>query len=324
MSVEIANSESATKEYRALINGAAVLERSGGDVLVMTDNDRVDFMQRMTTNDIAALQPGQSTVTVLTSSTARVLFAFTVLCQPDALIVLPAPGQAAALEKHLRGQIFFMDKVKIENRSADHARLRLMGPDAASALEQLGFDLADVADGAFAERDDVVAVKQRAYDVPGYELLVPVAQQATVLDALVAAGAVRLHDADAYNIRRIELGRPAPGHELTEDFTPLEAGLAWTCAENKGCYTGQEIIARQITYDKVTKLLVGLRSEALLPVGAEVTVDGRKSGTVTSATYSPELQGPVALAILKRGRNEPGTTAEVEGETTTVVELPFV
>ena len=89
-------------------------------------------------------------------------------------------------------------------------------------------------------------------------------------------GAAILADDGAYTARRVELGRPIPGRELTGDYNPLEAGMQWVCAENKGCYTGQEIIARQVTYDKVTKTLVGLRCHAAVAIGETVAVDGDK------------------------------------------------
>ena len=100
--------------------------------------------------------------------------------------------------------------------------------------------------------------------------------------------------------------------------------MAWACAENKGCYTGQEIIARQITYDKVTRTLVGLRSAALLAPGAAVAAEGREVGRVTSAAFSPQLQAPVALAIVKRPYNAVGTTVVVNGVEATVAALPFI
>jgi len=314
-----------TDAYAALTSGAAIQLRPDNGVLFMRDSDRVDFVQRMTTNDIAALTPGESAVTVLTSSTARNLFVFTVLCRADDLILLPGAGAADGLQKHLRGQIFFMDKVTVENRSADFARLRIMGPQATAALTALDIDLQEAADGAFQEADGVMAVKQEAYDVPGCEVLVPAAQQETILAKLTDAGAVVLDDdAEAYRARRVELGRPRPGYELTDDYTPLEAGLAWTCAENKGCYTGQEIIARQITYDKVTKFLVGLRSAEPLTPGAEIRADGRKAGAVTSIAHSPTLDAPIALAIVRRAHAEPGSEVDVDGTAAQVVELPFV
>ena len=121
--------------------------------------------------------------------------------------------------------------------------------------------------------------------------------------------------------RRVELGRPAAGAEMVEEYSPLEAGLAWACAENKGCYTGQEIIARQITYDKVTKTLVGLRLPLLF--GSDVLARDA-AGTVTSVAYSPALDAPVALAIVKRPYNTPGTASQAGDQEATVVSLPIV
>ncbi|MYH61612.1 MAG: hypothetical protein F4148_07565 [Caldilineaceae bacterium SB0675_bin_29] len=131
-------------------------------------------------------------------------------------------------------------------------------------------------------------------------------------ERLAGAGAVILAGNDSYEARRVALGRPLPGKELTDAFTPLETGMAWVCAENKGCYTGQEIIARQLTYDKVTRSLVRLRSEMPLPEGATVSVNKRSVGTITSCAHGPSA-GPAALAVLKRPHNVEGAEVTVEG-----------
>ena len=98
---------------------------------------------------------------------------------------------------------------------------------------------------------------------------------------------------------------------------------AWACAENKGCYTGQEIIARQVTYDKVTRMLVGLRSDAPLAVGATLTADRRDVGAVTSVAWSPALAAHLALAIVKRPHNAVGTALLADGVAAVVQELSF-
>ncbi|MFN8488190.1 MAG: glycine cleavage T C-terminal barrel domain-containing protein [Caldilineaceae bacterium] len=314
----------AQTEITSLRDGAALHLRPNGGVLRLTDTDRHDFLHRMTTNNINALKPGQSAVTVLTSPTARIVFVFTVVCRADDLLLLPALGEAAALERHLRGQIFFMDKVKVRNVSADYARFRLMGPQASVALTALNLDLAQAPEGAWQAQNDLLAVKQGLYDVPGYEVILPTAQLQTTVDALRAAGVTLLADETAYHARRVELGRPSPGYELTGDYNPLEAGLAWACADNKGCYTGQEIIARQITYNKVTKTLVGLRSAQALTAGATLTVDGREVGNVSSVAYSQALSASIALAIVKRPHNEPGNQLDAGGVMAEVVALPLV
>jgi tRNA-modifying protein YgfZ len=308
-------------EYTALRTGAALHMRSDRGLLQLTGADRVDFVQRMTTNNIVILEQGQSAVTVLTSPVARIQYVFTVLQRGDLLWLLPAGDEVEQLSRHLRSQIFFMDKVKVENLSGLFRRMRLIGDQSAATLAAA--ELPAPAAETFAEQDGIVVFHQAAFDVPGYELIVPGAEVEAVQARLVGAGALLLADDDAYTVRRVELGRPAVDHELIEEYNPLEAGLAWTCAENKGCYTGQEIIARQITYDKVTKTLVGLRSDHPLAAGAEVKVDGRAVGAITSAVYSPMLESHLALAVIKRPHNSTGVTVEADGQPAKVIDLPF-
>ncbi len=306
------------REYAALVSGAALLERTDAGVLILTDADRVDFLQRMTTANVAALRPGQAALAVLTSPVARIEFVFTVLCREEELWLLPAPGQTDVLTSKLRSQIFFMDKVKVANSGQQFRRWRVMGAQAAALLQAVGIPT-PAQDDTFASADAVTVLHQARYEVPGYELIIPAEDTDDLRARLITAGAFLLTDRETYENRRIELGRPAVGTELTGEYTPLEAGLAWAVADNKGCYTGQEIIARQITYDKVTKTLAGLRSDMPLPVGAEVTAEGRSVGVVTSSGYSPTLGGPLALAVVKRPFNSAETAVVVSGHTAQVV-----
>lgn len=304
--------------------GAAAQRRAEHGALILRGPDRLDFVQRMTTNDVVALEPGQSTVTVLTSPTARILFVFTALPHEEDLLLLPAAGESAALARHLRSNIFFMDKVTVTDVSDTYQRLRIMGPQARERLAQMGLDLTEAGDGDWIEEDGVIIVRQERYDVPGYEILVPVAAGEDFLIRLIETGVTELQGENAYHARRVELGRPLPGFEVTADYNPLETGLAWVCSESKGCYTGQEIIARQITYDKVTRNLVGLRGDRLLEAGATIMDDeGKPAGVVTSAAYSPALDAPIALAIVKRLHNQPGVQLMAGDSPVTVVAPPF-
>ncbi len=311
------------EEYRHLRQGAGLWIVPDAGVLGLAGADRVDFLQRMTSNNMAILQPGDAAVTVLTSPVARIEHVFTVLAQPEALWLLPAAGETQALARSLRGKIFFMDQVTVEEM-AGYGRARLMGPQTWTLLAGLGVDLTQAPEGRFLEQEGAFFVKQEGFGVPGAVILAPSSALEDWTQRLQTAGAWLLADDQAVTVRRVELGRPWPGHELIGEYNPLEAGLAWACAENKGCYTGQEIIARQITYDKVTKTLVGLASEALLPPGAPVTVDGREVGRVTSSAYSPGLEAPVALGIVKRPHNQPGVVLDVDGQPVTVAALPFL
>lgn len=304
---------------------AALFADATAGLLILTDSDRADFLHRMTTNEINRLQLGQATVTVLTSPTARILQVFTVLSREESLWLLPAPGEASALARHLQGQIFFMDKVKVQNASDDYRRLHVMGRGSAGRLGSVGLAVNELPAETWIDltwqETTVTVLHQQAYGIPGFELLVPASHADELQRALQDTG-IELWDAAAYDEQRIVLGRPAPGQELTEEYNPLEAGLAWTCADNKGCYTGQEIIARQITYDKITKSLVGLRSATPLAVGEKLMADGRNVGTVTSSVDS-ERFGSLALAIVKRPQNEVGNTLQTAASEAQVVALPF-
>jgi folate-binding protein YgfZ len=157
--------------------------------------------------------------------------------------------------------------------------------------------------------------------------MVPPEAQRQVLDELESRGAESLSP-ESYEILRIEAGLPAARHELTEDYTPLETGFDWTVSDNKGCYTGQEVIARQVNYDKVTRKLVGLQLSDIPQVGDTLYPHESQQpiGKVTSVALSPRF-GPVALAIIKRPYYEAGNELVVggkaEGILAKITELPF-
>jgi folate-binding protein YgfZ len=138
---------------------------------------------------------------------------------------------------------------------------------------------------------------------------------------------------EAYEAARVEGGFPAWESELSEEVNPLEAGLNASIHWNKGCYIGQEVIARLDTYHKVQRHLVGLRlaGEAAPPLpGSTVLAGGQAAGLLTSVAWSPALGGIIALAYLRTAHAAPGTDVEVQppagGDSSpaTVVSLPFV
>ncbi len=321
-------------EYTAARHGAAVLDRADAGIFSLGGETRVDFVQRQTTNDVKRLAPGQATITVLTNPQARIIDTLLVLARSGDFLLLNGPPRRDQLAPYLRGMIFFMDRVTVRDLNGEFGQLDLLGPQAPELLTTATHDPALTELPLFAWRDvlvndnplTLVRLPGPATDV--WRLIVPAATIGQVWDALVEAGAQPLGRA-AYDALRVESGYPAPGPELNDQVTPLEAGLLAYISESKGCYTGQEIIARQITYDKVTRYLCGLRLERLPASGtdADVLVAGRVVGRVTTTAMSPTLGCPVALAYVKR-EVEPGAAVVVrtgEGEMgATVLALPLV
>jgi len=315
--------------YSEARSSAAVFRVPAPGYLQIAGADRVDFVQRQTTNDVRDLTPERSQLTVLTSATARILDVWRLVANPagESIDVITLPGRGATTAAYLQRRIFFMDKVTVTDCSDDMALFEVFGPAAGDVLRGCGM-AAELDQGACASLDcadvSVRVVALEGITGRGYWLLAPADGADALQDALAANGATVLEE-DTYAVLRVEAGLPGLG-ELTETYTPLEVNLKRAVAGAKGCYTGQEIIARQITYDKVTRRLVGLRLDAPVMPGAAVSVNGRTVGQMTSAVESPAV-GPVALAVIRRPHFEPGTVAQVEGGAGVVaartVGLPF-
>lgn len=274
----------------------------------ISGEDRLDFLQRQTTNDLRLLSPNQPLVTVLTSPTGRILDVLWVIDEGENTYgILTLPGQGDRTASFLNSRIFFMDKVSLENASAEHLQVELFGDGLAEMLRELGVN-GDPND----KNQTSITIKQVPVTVimhpqMGSRLLIPSAQGDQVLSVLEEYQILPL-SSEEYKILRIERGIPAASHELVESYTPLEVGFRWAISDNKGCYTGQEVIARQVNYDKVTKHLIGLRTGDVLRENETLYAQdsGKPVGTVTSAVLSPRF-GSIALAVVKRPYHEPGT-----------------
>lgn len=316
--------------YQAAVQAVACFAIPMGGFLRLRGKDRLDFLQRQTTNDLRQVQDGRAVLSVLTTPTARILDVLYVLPGPDELELLTLPGRGESTARYFKSRIFFMDQVTLEDASAELAQVDLLGPDTPDILVRLGVDPAlqpgQLAVGAVGGRLLRALALEPAFGL-GIRLLLPVSDLDALTAFLTQAGVAQLHE-EEYSLVRLEAGLPAPGAELSEEYTPLEAGLAAAVSGTKGCYTGQEVIARQITYDKVTQHLCGLRLEQPVQPGVRVwAADGIPAGKITSAATSPRF-GEIALAVVKRPHHEPGSAVKV-GEAyqsavqAQVVLLPF-
>ncbi len=316
--------------YDAALTGAAFYHVPAPGLLRIAGKDRLDFVQRQTTNDARALTTDRALLTVLTAPTARILDVWRLLVAPgeEALEAITLPGRGALTAQYLARRIFFMDKVTVADASADHAQLEVLGPAAGDCLAGAGIEALPGPGGVVTARLDGAALRllgpEEAF-ASGY-LALGAPEVIAALAGRLATWGAHLLDSAAYDILRVEAGLPGSAGELTDAYTPLEANLDRAIHSAKGCYTGQEIIARQITYDKITRRLVALRLAKPVAPGAAVTVEGRGAGEVTSAAVSPRF-GPLALAVIKRPHFAPGTaiSVAVDGGSVagTVVALPF-
>lgn len=278
--------------------------------LLLGGATRTDYVQRQTTNDVGLLSPQRAVPTVLTNPSARILEVFTLLQHGEHFLLLTQPGHAAGLAAYFKRHLFFNDQVTVEDSSAAWAQLELYGPQVRSALASLGFAqqpsaLDEVVSATW--QDQALYAIQDEYCI---RLLLP-----SALDLPADWAALPELDLASREQLRIEAGR-AGDLEFTDANTPFEVGLGRYVSASKGCYTGQEVLARQVTYDKVARGLAQLSSDTAMQPGASVSLDGRTIGQVSSAAVSPTL-GPLALAVLRKPF-EPGQTVMVDGQPATI------
>lgn len=318
--------------YRAAYEGAALYDEGAYGRIRMRGASGADLLHRLSTNDIVHLGLGQGLRTVLTTPIGRIIDLLTVYRLEDALVLITGPGQGGPVYSHLRKNIFFNDKVTLEPMGQSHAQLALYGPGAAPLLEQLaGAPLPDLALHASAELVLAGAPTLVARALPlggaGFRLLVPAEQAAALRAELAAGGAAALGEA-MFDLLRVEHGYAAVGHELGQEYIPLETGLTDAVSFRKGCYVGQEIIARMESRGRMAKRLCGLRLSSAdvggLVTPAKLDVGGKEAGDLTSVVVSPRL-GPVALAYVRTAHAEQGAQVGIAGSSLTaeVVELPF-
>jgi folate-binding protein YgfZ len=316
-------SDDGSRSYAAAHDGAALASLDRG-VLAAAGPDRQKFLQAMLSNEILALSPAQGCSAALLDVKGHAQALLRVLVLKDAVHMEMARDRIAAVEATLNHY-----KVGAPVRFAVKplAVLALLGPAADAVLAAAGAE--SPGEGHESHRETTVAgqavrlVRARDLPVPGLVLHVADAEAAAVREALLATGASPL-EAAALDALRVEAGRPWYGRDVTDENLLHETGLvAECCSFSKGCYLGQEVIARlDARGGHVNKRMRGLRLTAATSDGARVTADGKEIGRVTTAALSPRL-GPIALAYVHRSHAETGTVVGVGNEPATVQDLPF-
>ena len=299
----------------------AVADRSDLGRLIATGPDLLGLLHRLSTGDVKDLRPGEGRETVVTNAKGRMVARLSVHhLGDDGVLLVAGPEAAPCVLAHLQ-KFTFAEKTGLADVTAATFALALLGPRWAEAARAAGIpDLAPYSSSVCALAGiRVHAARTNGFDAEGVLLIGPRDDVGTVRTALVAAAVSEggeAIEADALEAWRILRGLPASSRELTEEHNPLEAGLRGAISFTKGCYVGQEVIARLNTYGKVSRTLVRLEMDPDAPVpalGAAVLHDGSTIGAVTSAIRPPGRLAPVALAYVKsRGLPDDVTALAVD------------
>ena len=286
--------------YKAAHDGAVWVEHVGRGMLHLTGATRLELINRMSTQAVVKLQNGEGAATVLTTEIGRIIDRPILYAASDAIYLLTGAGHADGLARYFMRNIFFNDDVQLKDISDETVVFGVYGPRAGELLRVVGFPEVDLPLHHWrkAEIGAAPAYIHRADPVvgDGFFVTAAAADREVVAGALSAAGIVPIDEA-TYDYLRIESGLPRFGRELTLDYIPLEADLWADVSFSKGCYVGQEIIARMESRGKLAKRLVRLRPAAPVEPGIEISANGRNVGKITSAADG--AAGPVALGYVK-------------------------
>jgi folate-binding protein YgfZ len=306
--------------------GVALCDRSHWGRLQLSGVDRQTFLHNQSTNDLKSLQSGQGCDTVFVTSTARTIDLATAYVLGDAVLIIVSPNRRDPLMQRLDRYIFFGDKVELKDITEETALFSLIGVESSTLLEKLGVNLLETQPYGthdlvtIADHPVRVAVGN-GLGVAGYNLMVEADHAAAVWSAIAQAGAILMGDR-AWNRLRIEQGRPMPDCELTEDYNAVEACLWQAISINKGCYIGQETIARLDTYKGVKQQIWGIRLESAAEPGSLITVTEEKVGVLTSLTET--AQGLFGLGYVRTKAGGAGLKVQVGNSQGELVEVPFL
>jgi folate-binding protein YgfZ len=304
-------------QYRLLREEAGFVDRTPRGKLEVTGAEAAEFLQGQLTNDVEALAPGAGCYAALLDRKGHM--------QADLRVLRPAPERfwldtepvaTEAVSRHL-GMYRVGRDVEVADVGRDWAILSVIGPAAAEAT---GVGAVPPEHSQLPPGDDGRIAVGTA---EGVDLLVPAAAAERVRDALSRAGAPEVSE-EAAEILRVEAGRPRFGNEMTGETIPQEAGITERAVSfTKGCYIGQETVARLHYKGKPNRHLRGLRLSAPAASGDSIRLGDRELGRVGTAVLSP-AHGPIALAIVRREAS-PGDTVEVgeRGSPAEVVVVPF-
>lgn len=296
--------------------------------LSLRGQDRISFLHNVSSNDVKSLRPGQGCETLLLNPKGKIQIPFAVTVADDSADLWVEDSFSAGLKSAIESAVV-MDDVTMQDRAAEYVVFHIAGPKNGDVLTALSLPAPAVPELSWLSQGETVVMRRRRTVESGVDIVCPAGQAETLFDRLCLAA----RDARggpvgsiAQDILRIEAGIPAFGVDFMKDDFPQEASLeARAVSFTKGCYTGQEVVARIKTYGGVHHRLVGLVMDAPAPAPGETIYQGTdEAGQITSAARSLKLARTVALARVATALSSAGTVLRVsspDGPVARVVDI---
>ncbi|MEX2171252.1 MAG: glycine cleavage T C-terminal barrel domain-containing protein [Pirellulales bacterium] len=316
--------------YQALTSVAGFVELVDWSCIEVSGGDRAKFLHNMCTNDVLGLTPGQGCEAFFTDVKAHILAHVLVTCREESLVLTRSAPQVADLIGHLDRYVI-REHVQMFNRTSDVRYLFVAGANVGDKLDDVAANPIhlDRSSAPLARTPVEIGgvscalIRFPIAEPPAWLIECPRIAVAQVGDQLAAAG-VTPCDREAWEAVRIENGFPLDRIDITEQNLPQEiARNQQAISFKKGCYLGQETVARIDALGHVNQTLIGVKfgGDVVPPRETPLVVDEKSVGKITSACYSPRYAAPLALAFVRRGHDSPGSRMQSEFGEVEVVAL---
>jgi folate-binding protein YgfZ len=334
----IKNYSNPEEESYSLHNGIGLRYLNTSGIIELKGNDSIDFLHRISTNSITNLNKEDVRKTIFTSEKGRIIGVSTILNFESYLLLVSSANNQPKVMSWINKYVI-ADDVKISDASHRFNIFEILGPQSQSFLTfAFGESIGDVPENSFRVISSegvlffLAKIKNHNNTIKHWILADQVNGKKLVQYMIENKGPYdfNLIGEDAYNAYRIEMGIPSDPNELNDFYNPLESGINYLIDFNKGCYIGQEVIARLDTYDKVQKNLMGICFSGDIDLLEKYSLlDDQKNeiGTVTSTAYSPRIKKNIGMGYVKKENAQNGNKAiakngvkEIE---VTLLELPF-
>ncbi len=310
-----------TDEYWTVKNAAGFADISHMGLVRITGKDRKSFLNGLLTNDISKIPEKGGLHSLLLNTKARVL-ADLYLYEGEDHLLADAGEATAAKVKDILDRFIITEEVQLQDSGIDNVHITVQGPKSAQTLKEIvGIDVRDLKPLEHRTLGPSWIIARDRTGQGGYDIILPRDESEAVWQAFLLKGgelSVRPVGQKALDILRLEAGLPKYGVDVDENTIVLEAGYKEAISFTKGCYMGQEVVARATHIGRVNKQLVKIEIEAkeVPSVRSKLSSDGRDAGFLTSAAFSPGFGKVVGLAYANRDFAKEGTRLSLESEGT--------
>jgi folate-binding protein YgfZ len=310
------NYSDSTEEYWTIRKNVGISDISNSGRLTVKGKDRSTWLNGLVTNDLSKLRENIGIRSALLNTKARVLADLYIYSLGDSFLV--DTGNALAFKvKQILDQFIITEQVEVDDSSQDLVQITLQGPKSSLAIKQvLGLDVSQLEGLHIKQLGPSIIISRDRTGESGFDIILPRDESEAVWQAFMlnAADLVQPVGSTALDILRLEAGIPKYGIDVDENNIILESGFKDAISFTKGCYMGQEVVARATHIGRVNKQLAQFQIESTKPPTprTKLTVDSRDGGYLTSTAYSPGIAKVVALGYVNRDFAKENTRLAVD------------